>query len=316
MAPDSLAITMLREPAAVQLHAALADARYLISERRGEIGADLFDAAPELAMVLRLGSMIHDIDFDEAARRNIIVCQRGQEGAMRVAEHLMLQILALLKRLMETEAIARAADDWAERHATDENTFAFNWSRQERLYGLHDRTIGILGFGEIGAELARRLAGWRCNILYHRRKRLPEQAETRLGIRFCPRDDLAAQSDVLVCLLPFPPQTLASVNASFLARMKPGALLVSAGSGGVIDEPALAQAVLTGRLAGAALDTFAVEPIEASNPLVLAARKGANVLLTPHVAGGAPDDAWQELADMFDPIQEHLAGKPPTGRPV
>lgn len=315
MAPDGLAITMLREPGNAQLHAALANARYLISERRGEIGADLFDAAPDLAMVLRLGSMAHDIDLAEAARRNIIVCQRGQEGAMRVAEHLVLQILALLKRLIGTEAIARAAaDGWAERRETDENTFAFNWSRQEQILGLHDRTVGILGFGEIGAELARRLTGWRCNILYHRRSRLPEEAETRLGLGFCSRDDLAAKSDVLVCLLPYTPQTRSSVDASFLARMKPGALLVSAGSGGVIDEQALAQAVLSGHLAGAALDTFAIEPIEPDNPLVLAARQGAEILLTPHVAGGSPDDSWQELADMYGPIQQHRAGLTPSGR--
>lgn len=317
MAPDGFAITMLRAPDTAQLHAALAGARYLISERRGEIGADLLDASPDLAMVLRLGSMAHDIDLSEAARRNIIVCQRSQEGAMRVAEHLMLQILALLKRLMETEAIARAAaDDWAERHTTDENTFAFNWSRQERLYGLHDSTVGILGFGEIGAELARRLAGWRCNILYHRRTRLPEQAEAQLGVSFCSREELAARSGVVVCLLPYTPQTQVSVDASLLAHMKPGALLASAGSGGVIDEQALAQAVLAGHLAGAAVDTFAVEPIESGNPLVIAAREGANMLLTPHVAGGAPDDGWQELADMYGPIQEHLAGQAPSGRLV
>ena len=160
MAPAELAITMLRSPDAGCLGEAMRHARYLISERRGVIGAGLFDTAPELAMVLRLGSMTFDIDLAEAGRRGIVVCQRSQEGAIRVAEHVVLQILALLKRLVETEAIARSASDgWAERHRTDENVFAYNWSGRKGLPGLHDRTVGILGLGEIGAELARRLSG-------------------------------------------------------------------------------------------------------------------------------------------------------------
>jgi len=92
--------------------------------------------------------------------------------------------------------------------------------------------------------------------------------------------------------------------------MKPLALLVSAGSGGVIDELALAQAVRSGHLAGAALDTFAVEPLENDNLLVLAARKGANIMLTPHVAGGSPSDGWEELGRMYQPVLEYLSGNP------
>ncbi len=168
MAPDMLDITMMRSPERSELFDALADARYLISERCGVVDAAFFDAAPQLAMVLRVGSMSHDIDLIEAGRRGIVVCQRAQEGAIRVAEHIVLQILGVLKRLIESETIARqAADTWVERRTTDENAFAFNWSGRNGLYGFHDRTVGILGFGEIGAELVRRLAGWGCELLYH-----------------------------------------------------------------------------------------------------------------------------------------------------
>jgi phosphoglycerate dehydrogenase-like enzyme len=315
MAPDALAVTMLRSPGRAELFDALVGARYLLSERRGEVDAALFDAAPDLAMVLRAGSMTHDIDFREAGRRGIVVCQRPQEGVIRVAEHVLMQMLAVLKHLRENEDIAREADDsWAKRRTTDEDTFAYNWSRRTGLQGIQGRTVGILGFGEIGAELARRLAGWGCERLYHRRSRLPDTAEQALGIEYCSQDALLARSDALVCLLPYTDATRASLGRAAFEGMKPGACLISAGSGGVIDEAALARAVTSGHLAGAALDTFAVEPLEAGNPLVVAAREGANVLLTPHVAGVGSDDGWAEIARMYDPILDHLAGRPPSGR--
>jgi phosphoglycerate dehydrogenase-like enzyme len=314
-APEALAIVALRSPDRATLKDRLEGAAYLISERVGRIDCDVLDAAPDLQLVLRLGAMTHDIDLEEARRRGVIVCQRHQEGAMRVAEHVVLQILALLRHLCEAETIARAAaDGWRPRRRTDENRFAYNWSGRRDLQGLHGKTLGILGFGEVGAELARRLAGWGLRLLYGRRTRLPAEVEDRLAIAY--RDNLAllAESEVLVCLLPYAADTVGYLDAARLATMKPGAILANAGSGGVIDETALARALAEGRLAGAALDTFAVEPIEPDNPLVALANDGANVLLTPHIAGGAPMEAAAEFAAMYDPIRDHLAGRPPSGR--
>jgi phosphoglycerate dehydrogenase-like enzyme len=309
MAPENLAITMLREPSRADLKAVLGGSEVLISERRGVIDADLLNDAPDLRLILRLGSLSHDIDLEAARARGVVVCWRPQEGVVRVAEHLVMQMVALLRRLPEALAIAReAADGWAPRLTTDEDNFAFNWSERQNLLGLHDRTVGILGFGEIGAELARRLAGWNCSMLYHRRSRMPEDVERELGLTHCSREQLFAVSDVLVCLLPYSAQTRLSIDTVAIAKMKPSALLVSAGSGGVIDELALAQAVRSGQLAGAALDTFAVEPLENDNPLVQAARGGANIMLTPHVAGGSPPDAWEELGRMYQPVLDYLAG--------
>jgi phosphoglycerate dehydrogenase-like enzyme len=314
-APPELDIVMLCDPGQDELRDHLQDAVYLISERSGAVDRALLAAAPGLRLVLRLGALAHDIDLEAARERGVTVCQRRQEGAMRVAEHVVLQVLALLRRLRETEAIAReAADGWARRRPTDENAFAYNWSRRLDLPGLHGRTVGILGFGEVGVELAQRLAGWDVALLYARRSRLPADVERRLGIAYRANDALLRASDVVVCLLPFAADTVGYLDAARLAAMRPGAVLASAGSGGVIDEAALAEAVAAGRLAGAALDTFAVEPVERDNPLVRLANEGAKVLLTPHVAGGAPRDAAAELAAMYDPIRDHLAGREPANR--
>ncbi len=153
--------------------------------------------------------------------------------------------------------------------------------------------MGILGFGEIGAELSRRLQGFRpARILYHKRTRLPEHAEKDLGITYAPIEKVLAESDTVCMLLPYYPNTDTLLDAGLLSTMKRGACLVSCGSGSVIDEAALAQALQKGRLAGAALDTYEWEPIRPDNPLLPLARDPAmNVLLTPHTAAGSSADA-------------------------
>src|SRR5690606_24068987 len=176
-----------------------------------------------------------------------------------------------------------------------------NWSGRSNVGGLFGQTVGILGFGEIGAELARRLRGFAPRgVLYHKRRPLPSHVEAELGITYATRQEIVAASDFLCVLLPYMTETDLSVNEATFAAMKPGAFVVHCGSGSVIDEEALAEAIQSGHLAGAALDTFEWEPLRADNPLVALARDpSANVLLTPHTAastlpGGRMDD-WVNI---------------------
>lgn len=292
-APPELDITMLRNPDAEALKSALADAVYLISERTGTINADILSAAPKLKMVQRLGRLTHDIDTEAAEKQGVAVAYFPDPGVIRVAEHVMMQMLVLLKRTRQVEKIAlKAWDGWGESERTDEDTFAYNWARQDNIHSLWRKKIGIVGFGEIAAELSSRLQGWGCTILYNKRRRLPERIEDEFGLLYTDKDRLFESSDIVVNLLPYFPTTDMSINAAAFDRMKPGTYIVSAGSGSVIDEKALAFALQTGKLAGAALDTFEYEPIRADNPLINLAESGYNVLLTPHTAavGAAPSD--------------------------
>lgn len=309
-APDTLDIIMLRRPDRTTLLAALADAEYLISERVGAIDAEMIQAAPELQMILRLGSLTHDIDTEAAKRAGVIVCRWPVGSVIRVAEHLVLQMLALSKKLRETEAIALAASgEWGESKRTDEDTFAYNWSGRTEVEGLWQKTIGIIGFGEIGAELARRLQGWDVDVLYHKRRRLPESVEAELAIRYVDKETLFRQSDYLVMLLPYFPETDQLLGETVFARMKEEACIVSCGSGSVIDEAALAQAVESGKLGGAALDTFEWEPIRPDNPLLPLAKQGYNILLTPHIAAGGAAAAARERLKDYTNIVNHIEGK-------
>ena len=316
-APDLLDITMLRQPDRPTLLSSLADAEYYISERVGVIDAEMIRAAPNLKLILRLGSLTYDIDTEAAKAAGVVVCYWPVGSVIRVAEHMVLQMLSLSKKLRETEAIAlQASSEWGESKRTDEDTFAYNWSGRANVEGLWQRTIGIMGFGEIGAELARRLRGWDVNLLYAKRRRLPESLEQELGMTYVDEEALFRQSDYVADLLPYFRNTDLMIGAGHFARMKDGAYVVACGSGSVIDETALAAAIRSGKLAGCALDTFEWEPIKADNPLLAMARSGYNVLLTPHIAAGATAAAARERLGDYSNIVSHIEGKPMRHRVV
>ena len=308
-APDILDITMLRQPDRATLLASLTDTNYLISERVGVIDAEMIQSAPKLKLILRLGSMTYDIDTEAAKKAGVVVCRWPVGSVIRVAEHLVMQMLALSKKLGETEAIAlEASPAWGESKRTDEDTFAYNWSGRDNVEGLWQKTVGIMGFGEIGAELARRLQGWGVSVLYHKRRRLPEVVETELGITYADEDTLVRRSDYLVMLLPYFADTDQLLGESTFVRMKEDACIVSCGSGSVIDETALAQAIESGKLGGAALDTFEWEPIKSDNPLIPLAKQGYNILLTPHIAAGGSSAAAAERRHDYSNILRHIEG--------
>ncbi len=312
-APENLEVIILRNPEKNPLMAALENTEFLISERFGDIDAELIASASEMKLIQRLGSQTHDIDLEAAGRAGIAVCYQPIDGVIRVAEHLILEMLAVGKKLAEVSAVALEADpEWGESKRTDEDTFAYNWSGRKKINQIWGRNVGIIGFGEIGVELSRRLSGWGCSILYHKRTRLPERVELDLGLTYLHPEEIFKTADYLVNLLPFVAGTEMYFNQDVFNQLKPGAILVSCGSGSTIDEKALAEAVCSGKLAGAALDTFEHEPIQADNPLVRAAKSGENILLTPHTAAGTLDGEGQvpDRSQDYQNIVRYLAGKP------
>lgn len=310
-APDELDIVMLRDPDKAELLKHLPEAEFLITERSGEIDKEMIAAGKKLRLIQRLGSQTWDMDVAAARKSGIPVCYWPVWTTIMVAEHMILQILAVLKRAKEMMYIAETADDWGKPpKLCDEDYFAYNWSEREEIKGLYQSTVGILGFGEIGVEMARRLKPYGCTILYNKRNRLPAAAEQDLELQYATMDEITEQSDVVCSLLPYYPETVLSLGVEFFQKMKEGAVFVHCGAGGVIDEDALIEAIRTDHLGGAALDTFNWEPLRADDPLLELARDPmVNLILTPHVAAGSPSAEHGRKQDYTN-LLAVLEGKP------
>jgi lactate dehydrogenase-like 2-hydroxyacid dehydrogenase len=307
-APADLTVVMRRRPALDELAPLLPTVDYIISERGEAVNAALIAAAPRLKLIVRLGSLLHNIDVAAARQAGVRVAMQPVLGSVYCAEHALWLILGVVKRAGRSLAAALRADHGLPAARTDEDTFAFNWLRYTDIGGLIGKTVAILGMGEIGVELARRVLPFRPRtILYHKRSPYPPEIEHELQIAYAPPEVCARQADVIVSLLPYAAETDRSLNAAFFAQMQPGAMLVHLGSGSVIDEDALIAALRAGTLGGAGLDTYEYEPLQPDHPLIAYARDpNANLLLTPHTAAASLPPG---RADDYSEIRRLLHGE-------
>ena len=284
--PAELELVMLVSPSNPEIIDAVAGAEFLVSERSRVIDASIIEAGTGLRLVQRLGLQVHDIDLDAARRARIPVCRWPLPQCAMVAEHVVMQLMTLLKRTRAAERIVtEASTEWGPPQRCDADTFLIDWSRMSGVRQLRDCTVGIVGLGEIGTELALRLGPFGCELLYHRRNRMPDRAEKQMQIAYAGLDDLLGRSDAVVLLLPHSADTARIADDRFLNLLRPGSLLINAGASALLDEEAVARAYRSGHLGGVATDGFSWEPVRPDNPLVaLAADPGANVVLTPHSA--------------------------------
>lgn len=284
--PTELELVMLVSPSTSEIVDAVAGAEFLMSERSRVIDASIIEAGGGLRLIQRLGLQVHDIDLDAARRARIPVCRWPLPQCAMVAEHVVMQIMGLLKRTRSAERIVtEASSRWGPPQRCDADTFLIDWSKMSGVRQLLDCTVGIVGLGEIGTELALRLGPFGCELLYYRRNRMSDWAEEQMQVAYASLDDLLGRSDVVVLLLPHATDTAGIANDRFLSLMRPGSLLINAGASALLDEEAVARAYRSGHLGGVATDGYPWEPVRPDNPLVaLAADPRANVVLTPHSA--------------------------------
>lgn len=312
-APDGFEIKMLRDPDKAEIIKHLPGVQFLITERSDSIDAEIITAAKELKLIQRLGSQIYDIDLKAAQKANVKVCYMPITMTVMVSEHMLTQMLVLAKHLREAMHVITLDKDWGMApRKSDEDTFAINFTGRQSIDTLYRKTVGIIGFGEIGIELARRLKGFECKVLYHKRSRLSENAEKDLHIQYTSQKDLLAQSDFVAMLLPYMPETAGMVNHEFIQQMKPGAYLVSCGASGIYNEKDVAASLRSGYLGGVASDTFEWEPINMDSPLLPLARDPeANIVLTPHTASGSIDpNALPDRRGDYENLVSYIHQRP------
>lgn len=263
-------------------------ARALIVRNRTEVNAALLQAATRLRCVGRLGVGLDNIDVAACRGRGVAVYPATGANDVAVAEYVVTAALLLLRGAWSaTDAVAAGA-----------------WPRQT-LIGREasGKRIGLVGFGAIARQTASRAAALGMEVLAHDPLLAPDDpawaAARRLDL-----DALLAASDVVSLHVPLTPQTRRMIDAAALARMKPGAVLVNAARGGVVDEAALAAALAAGRLGGAALDVFETEPLTAAAGARFAGLK--NLILTPHIAGVTQESNVRVSAVTAENVLRHL----------
>jgi phosphoglycerate dehydrogenase-like enzyme len=249
--------------------------------RRGTIDAALMDAHPKLKLIQRIGERSDMIDLAAAKARGIAVSCVPRPSLQLTAEHAIMLMLALGKRLLAADAAVRAGR-YDEARVHPDNGVAYNWTNQAPLAGLYGATVGIVGLGEVGVMAARLAQGFGARVLYCNRTRLPAAKERALGVAYRPLAALLAESDVISLHASNLPDNKGLCDAAFFARMKATAFFVNTSRGRMVEEAALADALRSGVIAGAGLDVFAQEP-SAPSPFA----DLPNVVLTPHIAGGS-----------------------------
>ncbi|MCU4161220.1 3-phosphoglycerate dehydrogenase [Acidiphilium sp. AL] len=270
------------------LHAVLADARALIVRNRTRVDAALLGAAPKLEQVGRLGVGLDNIDLDACRVRNIAVHPATGANDDAVAEYVVAAALVLLRPAFLASS----------------GVVAGIWPR-DRAIGreIAGKSAGLVGFGRTARKTAARLNALGMKIATYD-PLLDAGAAWAAGAAPLSFDDLLADSDLISLHVPLTPETRHLIDARVLTRIKPGAVLVNAARGGVVDEAALCVALRTGRLAGAALDVFEQEPVTVESGALF--QDIPNLILTPHIAGVTAESNVRVSALIADTILRAL----------
>jgi D-3-phosphoglycerate dehydrogenase len=240
-----------------------------------QIDAAALTTADRLKVVARYGVGVDSVDLVEAKRRGIVVTNTPGANSVSVAELSVALMLALARRL--PEAI--------------ESTRQGGWPRLAGL-SIKGKTVGLLGLGSIGKEVARRLANFDCRLLSF--EPFPDRAfAERWRVALTGLEELLGQADFVLLHLPLLPETRGMVDSRFLSMMKPGSYLINTARGELVDETALVAALESGHLRGAAMDVFATEPPDPANRLLSLPQ----VIVTPH-CGAHADDATNAMGRM------------------
>jgi phosphoglycerate dehydrogenase-like enzyme len=278
--------------------------------RSAPVGAQELAAAPNARLVQKYGGREDGIDLEAAAQAGVAVATMPLSGCIAVAECAMTLVLALSKQLIHAHAatVAGAYRDLGRvPEPTSQRKHAFQWMRLDGLFEVAGRKLGIVGFGEIGTEIARRAQAFGMDVSYFKRTRLPLEMEARLEVAYLDLQELLAGSDVIVVAAPHTPETEGIIGATELALMPAHAILVNIARGGLIDEPALVDALTHRQIAGAGLDVYVQEPVPFDHPLLAL----DNVILTPHIGGGTGGAREKQLRDVLSNVVRTFGGESP-----
>jgi D-3-phosphoglycerate dehydrogenase len=267
----------------------LSDAEGLVVRSGTTVDRELMEAAPRLRVVGRAGVGVDNIDLDEATRRGILVANAPLANSVSAAEHAFGLMLAQARNIARADATIRAG----------------RWDRAAfRGVELDGKTLGLVGMGRIGTLVAQRALAFGMSVLAYDPYITADQAR-QAGGELRDLDSLLAESDFISLHLPRTPETENLLDAAAFNKVKPGVRIVNASRGGIIDEEALAAAIRSGQVAGAALDVFATEPL-VGGPLV----ELPQVVLTPHLGASTAEAQDKAGLHVAESVAAGLMGEP------
>lgn len=257
------------------------------------ITQEILDACPNIKLICVQATGYNIVDCDACARKGIPVTNVPSYGTAAVAQFTIALILELCHQVgIHNESVHNG--DWVK-----STNFCYWLTPQMELGG---KTLGILGFGRIGREVGKLAKAFGMKVIAYNRSQCDEGRE--IG-EYVDLGTLFAQSDILTLHCPLFPETEKIINAENIAKMKDGAMLINTSRGGLLDEEAVAQALNTGKLRGAAVDVVSQEPMASGNPLL-----NSRCIITPHIAW-APVESRQRLLDcIVENIRCFLNGTP------
>lgn len=284
---DRFVITLIDDSSTEDFMSALATAHGLIVRSATKVNAEMMDHAPNLKVIGRAGVGVDNIDLAAASERGIAVFNAPGGNTIAAAELTMALMLSLVRRVTEADRSMRKG----------------KWDRSKfKGVELKGRTLGLVGAGRIGSEVAIRAMAFGMDVIVYDPYLDQERAE-ELGVRLVELDEVIESADVITFHVPLNEETRGMINGSVLARMKDDAFLINASRGGVIDEHALFEALEAGTIAGAALDVYEQEPLPSDSPL----RKAPRLVHTPHLGASTKEAQVGVAAEVSEALIHALA---------
>ena len=290
LAGEDCEIAVVNTPEA---YAALTDADAMVLRVFKAYKADI-ERMPDLKLICRWGVGVDSVDVPFASSRGIMVTNTPGANAYAVAELAVTLMLAVGRNLMfHNKSIQSGV--WSRTMFTD------------NAVSLNGKKVGIIGGGNIGRQVARRVHAFGATVQYYDVFRLSPEMEKEFDMTFTDLDDLLKTSDVVTIHVPLLDSNHHMLNADKLALMKKGAILINTARGGLVDDKALLAAIDEGRLMGAGLDCVEDDPLPAGHPLL----NHPNIVITPHVGGNTSDLATVMVPMIADNLKKFLHGEKP-----
>jgi phosphoglycerate dehydrogenase-like enzyme len=275
-------------------------------------GPDEIRSAPNIAVVQKYGAITRNIDLAACARQGIAVSVQRRRVNVALSELAFAMLLGMGKHLFELNHVIDETRlknaGYAIRPYDKRYTGGSNFARIPALRMVQGKTLGIIGFGEVGREIAKRAQAFEMRVVYYQRTRLSEAEEGFLGATYATLHSLLAQSDYVTINLPVTPHTTGILGKSEFAALKHGSFLVNVSRPELIDRESLFNALDSGRLAGYGTDVWFERPARSDDPVF----NYPNVVVTPHTAIADRRNALLDIEEMFTKMSQALIARPAT----